>query len=241
MNPKSSKIIIDTVHFEDGKLITKKKEICLIRALNDLNKEILTGYPDYKWSLDDKILKRGNMTDKEKYYFERTLNHIHLVQKCGLFLVLNHSREIELSSDDCRKFMEQILNHDRSKFNLTQFQPYIDFSWSMKPGTNYKLSSDQEEDFEKAWRNHFLSENHHPIGNEGASSNLILLEMCCDLQAMAIEFNEKSYRKYYNEKWKKSNCKFYRITNWNYVKDFIEKILYLFETEKWAEWQRDIS
>lgn len=139
------------------------------------------------------------MNDKELYYFNRTLEHIHRVHKNALYLVTNHAQELGLSVDHCREFMEQVLSHDISKFSSKQFRPYVDFSWAKKE--DEELTEDEQEAFDQAWYDHYNSENHHPEKVRGVFSSLEILEVVCDLQSMADEFGEGSCREFFEDNW----------------------------------------
>ena len=57
-----------------------------------------------------------------------------------------------------------------------------------------------------------------------------LVEVCCDLQSMADEFNEGSCRGYFQNVWvKKQSENFYDDFDWEATKIFMCKVIELFE------------
>ena len=162
---------------------------------------------------------------------ERTFKHIQRVQNNALYLILNHCEYLELDIEECRELAENILHHDNSKFSVQQFQPYIDFSWIKK--TKGNLTDKQQDAFDKAWKNHYTVENHHPEqfkGICGKLSKVEIIEIACDLQAMAQEFGEGDFLKYLNNKWVKDNSQyFYDDFDWGMTKVLLRKIGNIFE------------
>lgn len=165
------------------------------------------------------------LSDKEIFYFKRTLAHIQRVQKNAFYLIENHSEQLRLTLEDCRLLAINVLIHDRTKFSEIQFQPYIEFTWQKKQGLDGDLGV--------AWVDHYTKENHHPQRMKGLAikmSDLEVIEMACDLQAMAQEFGEGSCRKYFETKWKNDNndC-FYDDFNWLEVTVLMDKVISIFE------------
>lgn len=180
--------------------------------------------------------KSQETKDKEnlKYenYFNRTFNHIQLVQKNALILITDYSEELGLSQEDCRRFAYNVSKHDCSKFNKIQFDAYVNFSWAKK--NKKQLSEKEQNDFDIAWRDHYLSERHHPE-RQSLNSNFMtaidLLELMCDLQAMADEFGEGSCRNYFESVWiKKQECNFnYNLADWPEIQKHLRKVISCFE------------
>ena len=173
------------------------------------------------------------MNEKEIYHFERTLSHIHRVQKNMCLLVTKYHKELNLRAGDGRLLMWNVLNHDRSKFNRKQFGPYIELS------EYYRVKKSENPDHEyptpeikkavdNAVENHYEMENHHAEANAYNANYMScfdLIEVCCDLQAMAQEFNEGSCRGFWEEKW----CPKYRVLNND--KALMNRIIECFEKE----------
>lgn len=180
-------------------------------------KKVVLGYKD------------GN--EKQKYYFYRTFEHIQRVQSWVLYLITNHSIFLNLSIEDCRTLSNSVLKHDASKFSSEQFFAYVEFSWAMK--NKEKLNSELQLSFDKAWENHFKVENHHPEKHNGTvmkMTKLEVIEVACDLQAMADEFGEGSCRKYFENVWvKKQSDNFYCDFEWEQAKELIYQVIRCFE------------
>lgn len=188
--------------------------------------------------------------EKMNRYFNRTVEHIHRVQKNMLYLVTNFRNEVvfkssggegfEMTDEVCRELMYNVMKHDQSKFNQIQFRPYIELTeYHHQRKTlgnkdyeypNSKISAAVDH----AVRNHYYVENHHPERMEGRAEKMSpfeLIEVVCDLQAMAQEFNEGSCRGYFIDVWIVRNCQyFYDDHDWyNVVKPFMCEIITLFE------------
>ena len=154
--------------------------------------------------------KKGrNVNKKELKYFERTIEHIHRVQKNMFTLILKYHNELNLRSGDCRVLAHNVLNHDRSKFSRKQFGPYIELNdyYRIKKSVNPTYTYPSEEikkAVDIAVLDHYEQENHHAESNAYNADYMScfdLIEVCCDLQAMAQEFNEGSCRAFWQNKW----------------------------------------
>lgn len=169
--------------------------------------------------------------NKFEYYVNRTFKHINYVQRNALILVTKCFDELDISNEQCEKFLENIGRHDVSKFNEIQFKPYLEFSWAMK--NKEELTDKQQKEFDIAWENHYTLENHHLENGEyfhGNDNRIILLEIVCDLQAMADEFGERSCRKYFNNVWKLRQYKaFADDVRYQDIINYMEKIICCFE------------
>lgn len=149
------------------------------------------------------------MNKKELNYFERTIEHIHRVQKNMFCLITKHYKELNLRAGDCRQLAYNVLNHDRSKFSRKQFGAYIELNdyYRIKKTTNpgYQYPSKAIEiAVSLAVVDHYEQENHHAESNTFNADYMSvfdLIEVCCDLQAMAQEFNEGSCRAFWQNKW----------------------------------------
>ena len=140
------------------------------------------------------------MKEKELKYVKRTVEHISRVHRNALSL-LPFSNDVLLAGHEI-EFMRNILNHDVSKLNDTQFCGYCNYDFSKKGKNSDKI----ENEFNQAWVNHYSVENHHP---EGFINTLfdpkIAAEIACDLCAMSQEFNSESAMIYLADKWVDSN------------------------------------
>ncbi len=177
--------------------------------------------------------------DKVTRYFKRTVEHIHRVQKNMVLVVTDFRDYLGLSDEECRELIYSVMNHDRSKFSLEQFAPYVElteFYHQRKTlgNSEYDYPSESiKEAVEAAWKHHYTVENHHPdkfAGNIGKWSKLEAIECVCDLQAMAQEFDEGTCRKFFEEIWKKKHSKnFYDDFNWAEVQGWMNSAIQCFE------------
>lgn len=164
--------------------------------------------------------------EKERFFFRRTIEHIHRVQLNALTLI-EYPDRFKLTLEDCRRFAENVLLHDRSKFCEAQFLPYLEFTWNKKidPKGDYSLGD--------AWKDHYTKENHHPEKYRGKLNSFDLLEtleMACDMQAMAQEFGEGSCRKYFENVWKKHHLNdWHDDFDWEKVTVTIDGAITIFE------------
>ncbi len=177
--------------------------------------------------------------NKVDYYFIRTTEHIHRVQKNMLTVVTEFKSELNLSDENCRQLMFNVMNHDRSKYSKQQFMPYIELTEYYRQRKELKNleydypSKEIKDSVDKAVLHHYNNENHHPeIANGGLLKWDIYnaIETVCDLQAMAQEFNEGVCRNYYENVWKPKQAKhFYDDFNWIQVTTIMNAVIELFE------------
>lgn len=124
-------------------------------------------------------------------FIKRTFNHIRLVQDCAVYLIKLKRYEIPLTYSEVRQLLKNISIHDNTKWTDPQFETYIGVF-------NRKTIHSNSVIAEEAFNDHYERENHHP--QEGSELNkLQIIEMCCDLSAMSIEFYENSALPYYNK------------------------------------------
>jgi hypothetical protein len=166
--------------------------------------------------------------EKENYYINRTTKHISRVQENGIWLITNFKSNLNLSNEEIKETIYNLMKHDLSKFSNEQYLPYLNFSWQIK----HKLPINKKE-FNLAWKDHYEKENHHPIGfsKDWKFNKSILIEICCDLQAMSQEFNEGNCRNYFETKWKKENEQYFNKNIWNDVVDYMNNVIVIFEKE----------
>lgn len=160
----------------------------------------------------------SNEEEKLNRYFNRTLEHIHRVQKNMFLLITKYGEDLELSIDKKQTLALNVLRHDRSKFNSIQMIPYIElteyYHQRKKLGNkSYEYPTPQiRKDVERAVENHYKCENHHAEKHKGIAALMAdneIVEMICDLQAMAQEFNEGSCRGFFKNVW----CNKYDVSN----------------------------
>jgi hypothetical protein len=179
----------------------------------------------------------------EKYYryIRRTVEHIHRVQNNMVKVVTDFRDELKLSRKDCRILMFNVMNHDRSKFGVVQFEAYIELTEYYHQrknlgNTEYQYPSEEiKKAVDLAVKDHYMVENHHPerfSGTIGKYDEYEAIETVCDLQAMAQEFNEGTCRKFYEEIWKPKQMKhFYDDFNWFSTIDLMDRTINCFENK----------
>lgn len=150
--------------------------------------------------------------DKLNRYFTRTVEHIHRVQKNMITVVTKFRDRLNLSDEDCRVLVHEVMKHDRSKFSTIQFAPYVELTEYYHQrkalgNKDYEYPSSEIKDLvDMAVNNHYVEENHHIEKGDSKSFHHII-EIVCDLQAMAQEFNEGTCRGYFENVWKKKYMK----------------------------------
>lgn len=178
-------------------------------------------------------------------YFQRTVTHIHRVQKNMLLLVTQYADILYLTGEDCRICMHNVMNHDRSKFSKIQFIPYVELTEFYRQrkvlmNKNYEYPNGVKAQVDEAVLDHYEQENHHPdkfLRDDGSIwagsfNKYEILETACDLQAMAQEFDEGSCRKFFEKVWKKKHMKhFSDDCNWKEVMVWMKEAISCFEKE----------
>lgn len=181
------------------------------------------------------------MREQLNRYFTRTVEHIHRVQKNMVTIVTVFREVLELSDDECQHLMWSVMNHDRSKFSKKQFWPYVELTeyYHQRKVLNnptYDYSSPIIRDaVEEAVLDHYMVENHHPERLQPLQqmTKLELIEVVCDLQAMAQEFNEGSCRGYFENVWQKKQSKFFTDDYyWESSKSLMLNVISCFEQNK---------
>jgi len=183
------------------------------------------------------------MSEKLDRYFIRTLRHVHRVQNNMLILVTRYRDRLKLTPNECRKLMHNVMNHDRSKFSIEQFEPYIELTEyyhqkKVKGNMDYKYPNGVKGLVDLAIEHHHASENHHPEmfkrGDLGKWDRENAIECVCDLQAMAQEFGDDTCRKYYIDVWYPKYAKnswFYDDYNWYEIEVWMNEAISCFENE----------
>lgn len=168
----------------------------------------------------------------------RTVEHIHRVQNNMVLLTTKFRRSLDLSVEDCRQLMFNVMKHDQSKFSEAQFLAYIELTEyyhqrKVLGNWDYRYTSETQEKVNQAIADHYKSENHHPeifMGTIGKWSKFEAIETVCDLQAMAQEFDEGTCRNYYEQTWKKKQSQFfYDDLNWVQVTYWMHQAIECFE------------
>lgn len=162
------------------------------------------------------------MIDKVKY-LTRTLEHIHRVQRRAIQLVGLLSMDQITASE----FLVGVAKHDQSKFTDLQVDGYSgNFNNSNTP------SEEEKATFEEAWKEHYMTENHHLIGLTQQNIKITSQHACeiaCDLQAMSDEFGDDAI-KYFNTNWKETNTQFISDGSFSVLCDIVGTCLHLFKS-----------
>lgn len=104
--------------------------------------------------------------------------------------------------------MFNVMKHDQSKFNEVQFLPYVELTEYYHQRKNLKNKEYEypspliKTAVDAAVLDHYNQENHH-VEKGDFKSKLEVIEIVCDLQAMAQEFDEGTCRGYFENIWKK--------------------------------------
>lgn len=179
--------------------------------------------------------------NKTERYFIRTVAHIHRVQNNMLKVVTKFADTLKLSEEDCRILMFNVMKHDQSKFSSIQFKPYVELTEfyhrrKVLNESDYSYPSVEiAQSVELAVQDHYEKENHHPermLGKAEKMSTHEIIEIVCDLQAMAQEFNEGTCRNYYENVWKKKQAvHFYDDFDWVLTTSIMDQVIKCFESE----------
>lgn len=143
---------------------------------------------------DFKLLK-GFSNSPEKKYYDYINKHIENVKKAYNYIkesspeIMSHLEIPESEMD------EQIARHDRSKFEIEEFQPYADHFY----GHDKIPESDSK--FQKAWKHHYTHNPHHPeYWQHNKMPYSCILEMICDWWSFGWENGNLYEIFYYYEK-----------------------------------------
>ncbi len=173
-------------------------------------------------------------TQKEKkdFFKKRTNEHIKRVQ--------NASKKIVSKYKEYKKLLEQVKNHDSSKFEEPELTPYIELTWLKKDDPKAKSTKEMDE----ATLHHIKNNNkHHPEYHNKEKANIdstnrdksiecisaknmddiSVAEMVADWQAMAEELGTNTSREWYND---------VKNVRWSFSKEqetLIDKLLKVFE------------
>ena len=183
------------------------------------------------------------LQDKEEWFIERTTKHIELVNTAA--------RSIVAEYPEYEALLQQVKNHDASKFEEPERTPYISISWRhkkdnynsyKKPGT---LPNEEEN---KATLHHITTNSHHPeyhlkdksqaninskdrdksdkVVDASAMPDIDVAEMVADWQAMSEELKKNTAREWFNKQ---------KDVRWHFSKhqeQLIDKLLGVFEHEE---------
>jgi hypothetical protein len=148
-------------------------------------------------------------TQKEKkdFFEKRTNRHIKKVQ--------NASEKIVKKYPEYKELLEQVKEHDASKFKEPEMSPYIKLTWNKKEDPDAKSTKEMND----ATLHHIKNNKHHPEYHNKDKANISstnrdesiecisaknmddisLAEMVADWQAMAEELKTNTAREWYND------------------------------------------
>jgi hypothetical protein len=190
-------------------------------------------------------------SQKEKYFIDRTNQHIQLVQKAV-------AKILEVYPEyDTEMFRDQVEKHDVSKFEEPERTPYIAITWRHKleneegnydpyNGKGYQTPGKLEkEDENEATLHHITTNSHHPEyhledkteanvnkddrdkSDKVVDASLMppsdIVEMIADWQAMVEELQTNTAREWFNKQ---------KDVRWHFdeeQKELIDKLLKVFE------------
>lgn len=162
--------------------------------------------------------------EMEDWFEERTNRHINLVKKYAKLVE-------EYDPIKYKGIINQVENHDASKFEEPERIPYIKLTWKHKFDNykSYKIPGKlDDEEINKATLHHVLNNNHHPEKWQDKQKDLInkqdrdkppkeivdgtkmpdmqLIEMFCDWSAMSEELKKNTVKEWadknINIRWK---------------------------------------
>ena len=183
------------------------------------------------------------MEEKTRFYYKRTMKHIQRVQDAAMRLIMDpiSLKELDLTDEDVRDFIQTVLVHDTSKFDAEIMPAYVDFTWMMeqkrKGAPIDGWTPECQKEFDVAWAKHWDAEGHHPErikhykdrGHTNVMTKFEILDCACDLQAMAIEFGNNSARDYFEKVWIKKHSESFTVGQWLEVTAIMLKCIERFE------------
>ena len=174
---------------ETQKKINPKTRLIIERVLKTVYNIDMNLKDNYDRDDDPVAVKESIDTDKiiekVKEYEEYIKEHIQNVRnsyndrKSKIQLVLG------LSEGDMQELENRIKNHDNSKWSNDEFDAYRRHFHSVSD----KEKKDSEEDFKKAWKHHYMVNDHHPEYWKNTNiPNIAIAELICDWEAMGRKF-----------------------------------------------------
>lgn len=156
--------------------------------------------------------KIANKDEQKQHFLDRTKKHISLVKK-SVKKIIDEYPEFD-------KLLEQVKEHDQSKFKEPELIPYISLTWRKNKGDEAEGLLSQEEENE-ATLHHVKSNSHHPEyhledkedANIDSSDrdksqkcvdaslmpDIDVAEMVADWQAMSEELGTNTSREWFDE------------------------------------------
>lgn len=178
--------------------------------------------------------------EKEAWFEERTNNHIDLVKKAAKAIVDKYPELSEL--------LDNVENHDQSKFEDPEREPYIELTWQHKKDSwkSYKTPGTiADDEINKATLHHITSNEHHPefwnrdeanidssdrdksvrVLDASKMPSIAIAEMVADWQAMSEELKKNTSRQWFEKQ---------KDVRWHFTPEqeaLIDKLLKVFEEE----------
>jgi hypothetical protein len=103
------------------------------------------------------------------WFEKRTNKHIDAVKKFCKKIVAYDSERFE-------KLMDQVEDHDQTKFKDPEIEPYIYVTWSYKckdDGVDWEPPEGMDDKMNEATTHHVLNNRHHPEFHAGEDSDVI--------------------------------------------------------------------
>lgn len=167
--------------------------------------------------------------EKNKFFEERTKKHIGLVKRAA--------RKIVDKYPEFEELIQEVNDHDASKFEEPEREPYIELTWN-----KFKGIKDTDPWTNEATLHHIINNTHHPEywNKEKANlsaecrdesdycidvskmSDLAICEMVADWQAMSEELKKNTARQWFNKQ---------QDTRWHFNEhqvELIDKLLKVF-------------
>ena len=179
--------------------------------------------------------KATTQEDKVEFFKERTNKHIERV--------IDAAEQIVEAYPEFKEVMKIVEKHDASKFEEPEYSPYLDLTWN-----KFKGIKDTDARTNAATLHHITNNEHHPEfwNKEEANldendrdsskkcipvpkmSDLAIVEMVADWQAMSVELEKNTVREWYDK---------VKDVRWHFDERqsaLIDKLIKVFETEKKA-------
>lgn len=169
--------------------------------------------------------------EKKDYFKKRTKKHIERVQ--------NAAKKIVNKYPEYKPLLDQVEDHDSSKFEEPEMTPYIELTWLKKENKD----SGENKDITDATLHHIKNNKHHPEYHNEDKANISstnrddsiecidasnmddisIAEMVADWQAMSEELKTNTAREWFND---------VKDVRWSWNKkqeELIDKLLTTFE------------
>lgn len=149
--------------------------------------------------------------EKYDFFLKRTQDHIQRVQNAVLTIATKYP--------EFKKLIEQAKDHDASKFESPEREPYIELTWLKKQGT--KAEGELRDQITQATLHHVKNNSHHPeyhlkdkkkanldstnrdesieCVDATAMPDLDVAEMVADWQAMSEELGTNTAREWFDD------------------------------------------